>query len=119
MAETLQPGERIATQGEGWYFILHEVNHSARFHLDIDAFDFRKDDDRVWLTRKSDGHKFLIHENCLLEVVQDMPIIQENSGVDTQFINHVDPDEFLLMKSAINEDMFLFHKKQLFKITKA
>ncbi len=117
---TLQPGEKIATQGDGWYFIVHVENQSARFHLDRDAFDFRKEDDRVWLTRKSDQQQFLVHENCLLVVLKDIPVAApENSGVNALFIDPVDPGEYLLLQSTINEEMFLFHKKQLFKIEKA
>ena len=108
MAE-LKDGEKIALSGEGWDFILHEESSSARFHLDQNAFEHPvKEDDCVWLTRKSDQQKFLIYENNIMEVMQNMPL-----APNALFVEPGDENEpYLFMKSIINDSMFLFHKGQ-------
>lgn len=105
---TLKPGEEIALQDAGWCFITHKETDSARFHLDQEAFDFRRDGDFIWLTRKSDSQKFLIYKNNFLRVVQNVPVSQETASTD--------PYEYIMLQSVINDDMFLFHKDQLFKV---
>jgi hypothetical protein len=108
----LKEGEKIGAQGDGWEFIVHEETHSARFHLDQDKFEppHREDGD-IWLTRKSDGQKFFIRENNILEVKDNVPV-----ATDAKFVDPDDPGEYYFMQSIINDDMFILHKGDLYQI---
>lgn len=109
----LKPGEVIISQGDGWFLILSEENESIRFHIDIDAFNAEKMDNYVWLTRKSDQQKFYFSRDMVLEVVRNIPIAE-----DALFADVGNPGEYLVLKSLINGDMFIFHKGNLYAIEK-
>ncbi len=113
----LQPGEIIARQGDGWYFIVFVEKQIARYHIDKDAFVMRKEGKYIWFTRNRDQCQFLLHANTLLEVTKVIPPSTETIAA-AELAGEEYPGDFLMLKSTVNEEEYLFNKTTLYKVEK-
>jgi hypothetical protein len=101
--------EEVVQSGEGWTLFVIKGTNQARVHLDQDAFEPPvKEGDFIWLTRKSNGSKLLIHENNIMEVIQTM-----EETVDAKFATG---HPVILLKSVLNDDMFMFTNGNLYNV---
>ena len=106
------PVERVGAEGEGWQFFINENEDSNVSHFNIDPEKFeppvKEEGEGIWITRKSDGIRFLAREGNFLEVVQvveEGPKIKESTGKSYTFL-----------KSLINDDMFMLHGSDMYQV---